>query len=121
MSTQTGISTVANILLKELEKRYVYVLDPSSPTFDLPAILLNPAYWKLLTSTQKDTAKTFLKSMVSSSDDIIDTNAMNTHLQSSFKIPKKMNHHVSDSSVSTLYAICWNKKSASPVAPLRWK
>ena len=44
MSTQIGISTVAKILLKELEKRFVYVLDPSSPTFDLAATLLNPVY-----------------------------------------------------------------------------
>ena len=78
MSTQTGISTVAKFLLKELEKRFVYVLDPSSPTFDLAAALLNPAYRKLLTSTQKDTAKTFLKSMMSSSDNMIDTNEINT-------------------------------------------
>ena len=35
MSTQTGISTVAKFLFKELEKRFVYVLlDPISPTFD---------------------------------------------------------------------------------------
>ena len=34
MCTQTGISTVAKFLLKELEKRSVYVLDPSSPIFD---------------------------------------------------------------------------------------
>ena len=34
MSTQTGISTVAKFLLKGLEKRFVYVLDPISPTFD---------------------------------------------------------------------------------------
>ena len=61
MSTQTGISTVAKFLLKELEKRFVYVLDPSSPTFDLAATLLNPANRKILTSTQKDTAKTFMK------------------------------------------------------------
>ena len=48
--------------LKELEKRCVYELDPSSPTFGLAA---NPGYRKLLTSTQKETAKTFLKSMIS--------------------------------------------------------
>ena len=49
--------------------------------------------------------------MMSSSDDMIDTNEMNTsHLQSSFKKQKKMNHYVSDSSISTSYAICWNKR-----------
>ena len=61
MSTQRGISTVAKFILKELEKRFVYVLDLSSPTFDLAATPLNAAYRKLLTSTQKDTAKTFLR------------------------------------------------------------
>ena len=40
LATQTGIFTV---LLKELENRFVYVLHPSSPTFDLAAALLNPA------------------------------------------------------------------------------
>ena len=85
MSTQSGVSTVAKFLLKELEKRCVYVLDSSSLTFDavyLAATLLNPAYRKLLTSTQKDTAKTFLKSMMSSSDDMIDTNE-STHIYNS--------------------------------------
>ena len=48
MSTQTGISTVAKFLLKELEKRFVYVLDLSSPTFDLEATQLNPVNRKLL-------------------------------------------------------------------------
>ena len=57
-------------------------------------------------------------------DDMIDTKEINTHLQSSFMNPKKMNHHLSDSSIWTLYAIWWNKKkkenSTSPVAPLDW-
>ena len=46
MSSPTGISTVAKFLKKELEERFLYVLDLSS-TFDsvyLAAILLNPAY-----------------------------------------------------------------------------
>ena len=35
--------------------------------------------------------------MMSSKDDMIDTNEMKTsHLQSSFKNPKEMNHYVSD-------------------------
>ena len=49
MSSPTGISTVAKFLLKELEKRFLYVLDLSS-TIDavyLAAILLNSAYRKL--------------------------------------------------------------------------
>ena len=51
MSTQTGVSTVAKFVLKELEKRCLYVIDPSSRTFNavyLAATLLNPAYRKLL-------------------------------------------------------------------------
>ena len=59
MSTQTGISTVDKFLLKDLEKIFVYVLDPSSLTFDFAATLLNPVYWKLLTSN--DTAKNLLE------------------------------------------------------------
>ena len=113
MCTQTGISTVAKILLKELEKRFVYVLDPSSPKFDgvyLAPTLLNPACRKLFTSTQKDTAKTFLKSMMSSRDDMIDTNEVNTHIQFIFKNPKKMNHYQSYSTIWILYAICGNNK-----------
>ena len=50
MSTQTGISTVAKLLLKELEKRFLYVLG-CSPTFDaayLVVTLLNQAYRKPL-------------------------------------------------------------------------
>ena len=46
MSSPTGISTVAEFLIKELEERFLYVLDLSS-TFDsvyLAAILLNAAY-----------------------------------------------------------------------------
>ena len=60
------------------KKICICILDPSSPTFDLAATLLNQAYRKLLTSTQKDTAKTFVKSMMSSSNDMIDTNEMNS-------------------------------------------
>ena len=41
---------------------------------------------------------------------MIDTNESNTHLQSSFMNPKKMNHHQSDLSIQTLCAICWDKK-----------
>ena len=61
-----------------------------------------------------------MKSMMSSSDDMIDTNEMNTHIQSSFNNPKKMNHYVSESSILTLYVICWNKRKIvqCPVAPL---
>ena len=51
-----------------------------------------------------------MKSMMSSSHDMIDTNEVNIHLQSSFKNPKKMNHHQNDSSIWTLYVISWNKK-----------
>ena len=40
MCTQTGIFTVAKFLLKELEKRFLYILDPSSLTFDLAATLI---------------------------------------------------------------------------------
>ena len=67
MCTQTGISTVAKFLLKELEKRFVYVLDPSSPIFNavyLAATLLNPACRKLFTSTQKYTAKNLFEEHV---------------------------------------------------------
>ena len=99
MSTRRGISTVAKILLKELEKRFVCVLDPSSPTFDLAATLLNQAYRKLLTSTQKDTAK----SMMSSSDNMIDANEVNLFTSTiQFQNTKKLNHHICDSSISTL-------------------
>ena len=41
MSTQTGISTVAKFLLKELQKRFVHV-DPSSPTFDAVYLAATP-------------------------------------------------------------------------------
>ena len=43
--------------------------------------------------------------MMSSSDDMFDTNKLNTHLQSSFKNPKKMNHQQSDLNIWTLYAM----------------
>ena len=82
MSTQTGISTVANFHSMEVEKISICTRPQ-----------INPAYRKLFTSTQKDTAETFLKSMMSSSDDMFDTNEVNTHLQSSFMNLKKMNHH----------------------------
>ena len=85
MCTQTGISTVAKFLFKELEKRFVYVLDPSSPIFNavyLAATLLNPACRSYLLQLKSTLPKTFLKSMMSSRDDMIDTNEVNTHLQS---------------------------------------
>ena len=116
MSTQTGISTVARFLSKELETRFVYVLDPSSPTFDLAVALLNPAYSKLLTSTQKDTAKTFLKSIMSSSDDMIDTNEMSTHIYNPVtedEPPRKRFKHF-----NLIRDLLEEENSASPVAPL---
>uniref|UniRef100_A0A1X7TKH5 Uncharacterized protein n=1 Tax=Amphimedon queenslandica TaxID=400682 RepID=A0A1X7TKH5_AMPQE len=54
MSILTGISIVAKSLLKELERRFLYVLEPTNPSFDgfyVAATLLNPAYRKILTST----------------------------------------------------------------------
>ena len=78
------------------------MLDSSSPTFDLASSLLNPVYRKVTYFNSKGHCQNLLKSMMSFSDDMIDTNEMNTHLQSSFMNPKKMNHHQSDSSIWTL-------------------
>ena len=76
MSTQTGISTVAKYLSKELEMISICIRPQFS--YISCSFFSSNSIRKLLTSTQKDTAETFLKSMMSSSDGMFDTNEVNT-------------------------------------------
>ena len=96
------------------------VLVPSSPALDLAATLLNAAYRKLLTSTQKDTAKTFLKSMMSSSDDMFDTNEMN-NFTSTIQFQESEKNEPPCKRFKHFNLVCdllEQENSASPVAPL---
>ena len=95
------------------------VLDPSS-TFDLAAALLNAAYRKLLTSNQKDTAKTFLKSMMSSSDAMIDINETN-NFTSTIQFQESEKNEPPRKWFKHFNLLCnlleQEENSASPVAP----
>ena len=86
MKEVTGVSTLAQKLLSELNWRFRVVLDPSNVCFDgiyITSTLLNPSYIKLLSNNLIAHAKKFLLEAIKKADEMsIGENSLSAASQS---------------------------------------
>lgn len=86
MKKVTGVSTLAQKLLSELNWRFRFVLDPSNVCFDgiyITSTLLNPSYKKLLGDNLIAHAKKFLLEAIKKTDEMsIGENSLSAASQS---------------------------------------